>query len=430
MRRWTAGLLAASSVLLLGAAAPESGLSYHVALSEADPTVADFELRQPPRGAVLVAARGGDASAIETPRCGEAAVPAAGGRWTVPAGCAVLRWRVRLADQDAGVDASVPPSSWSARHRFWFLAERHGWLRPSDGAGAGNVTVRVRRRDGQAVERLYAFPTSDEPPFYAVIGFAPARVYAAGGFRLEVFGSAPDFPWMDGIHDAVLATWARWRRDLVPAGVATLSEMALAWLPPPPGAEPGYGGSAGGSAIGVQIVLREGDPDAEAKARAVIGAGAAHEGFHSITGAGAQAWPAWVNESLANHFAIEAARAFLDPADFVWVRRFYVEPRMPGGLLAAQAAYAAGDGDQRTQFYTKGARFWAAIERVLTIPPNGSGRLAALIRASNNFEGVNLNDGAALAAFLDRHSGGAAAPLVDCFLVRPACDRPEAPPSP
>ncbi len=60
----------------------------------------------------------------------------------------------------------------------------------------------------------------------------------------------------------------------------------------------------------------------------------------------------------------------------------------------------------------------------------GTVRLAALIRASNNFAGVNLNDGAALAAFLDRHSGGAAAPLVDCFLVRPTCDTPEAPPSP
>jgi len=427
MRRRRAGLLAAAGLLLPGAAASDPGLSYQVTLSEAEPGVAEFELRRPPPGAVLVAARDGDAAAIAAPRCGETAVPAAAGRWTVPAGCAALRWRVRLADQDGGVDASVPPSSWSARHRFWFLAERHGWLRPADGPGGGHVTIRLRRRDGQVVERLQAFPSNDEPPFYAVVGFTPARVYSRDGFRLEVFGGAPDFPWMDGIHDSVLATWARWRRDLVPAGIATLSEMALAWLPPPPGAEPGYGGSAGGAAIGVQIVLREGDPNAEAKARAVIGAGAAHEGFHSITGAGAQAWPAWANESLANHFAIEAARAFLDPADFVWVRRFYVEPRMAGGLLAAQAAYAAGDGDQRYQFYTKGARFWAAIERVLTSPPNGSGRLAALIRSSNNFAGVNLNDGAALAAFLDRHSGGAAGPLVDCFLVRPNCDAPEAP---
>jgi hypothetical protein len=427
MIRFPRKLLILPAALLLTGAAAGSDLSYAVSLSDADPMVAEFELRGPAAGLVLVPARGGAADAIEVPRCGNQPVPLRDGRLTVPPGCRALRWRVRLVDQDRGVDASVPPSSWSAAHRFWFLAERHGWLRPPGGPAAGTVTVRVRRAGGQVSERRIAFPTGDEPPFYAVIGFDPARAYRRDGFRLSIFGRAPQFPWMDRTHDAVLGIWARWRRDLIPAGVNAPSEMMLAWLPPVPGQEPGYSASAGAAAIGAQIVLREGDPDSEAKARAVILTSAAHEGFHSITGAGAQAWPAWANESLANHFAIQAARVSLAPTDFAWISRFYIEPRMPGGLLAAQAAYAAGDGEQRYQFYTKGARFWAEIERVLTVTPNGSGRLAALIRSSRNFRDVDLANAPALAAFLDRHSQGRAGAIVDCFLVRLDCDAPARP---
>jgi hypothetical protein len=398
-------------------------LSYTVALSERQPDLARFELRGPGKGAVLAPARGGEAAAVEGVRCGRRRLTPRAGRWTVPAGCARLSWRVRLAEMDRGVDASLPPSGWSAAHRFWFLAERHGWLRPA-GPGRGSVTVRLRDRDGRTTERRFAFPSLDEPPFYAAVGGTPSRVYAADGLRLDVHGEPPPFAWIDPIHERMLAAWARWRRDLIPPGVSAPAELALAWLPLPPEAEPGYSASAGAAAIAAQIRLRDGDPDGEAKARAVIAAGAAHEGFHTVTGAGAQAWPAWVNESLANHFAVEAVRAFLDPADFAWVERFHVEPRLPGGLLAAQRAYAAGDGAQSFQFYTKGARFWVEIEKVLTGPANGSGRLAALIRGSGNFRGVDLNDPGALAAFLDRHSGGAAAAVVDCFLVRADCDSP------
>jgi hypothetical protein len=170
-----------------------------------------------------------------------------------------------------------------------------------------------------------------------------------------------------------------------------------------------------------QIRLREGDPDAESKARAVIAASAAHEGFHTITGAAGQAWPAWVNESLANHFAIEAARGFLAPGDRKFLERFYVEPQVSGPLLEAQARYSSGDGEQAQLFYIHGARFWREVERVLTTPASPSGRLAALIKRSNNFAGVNLNDAAAVTGFLDHHSDGRAGPIVRCFLLGQGC---------
>ncbi len=77
---------------------------------------------------------------------------------------------------------------------------------------------------------------------------------------------------------------------------------------------------------------------------------AAHERFHSITGAAGQAWPAWVHESLANHFAITAARDFLAPEDHRWLNAWYVDPEVRGPLLEAQTLYSAGDAGQAQVF--------------------------------------------------------------------------------
>ena len=83
--------------------------------------------------------------------------------------------------------------------------------------------------------------------------------------------------------------------------------------------------------------------------------------------------------------------------------------------------YSAGDGDQAQVFYTYGARFWREIENALTIAPNGSGRLAALIVESDNFSNIDLNSADEIASFLDRHSDEKARPIVRCFLLDEDC---------
>ena len=392
---------------------------YAIAIDAAQPAFADVTLtvRQAPEA--LVPARAGDGSGLSDVRCADGrAVVRSGGRWLPPPGCTQFRWRVALDPLDGrGLDASVPAAAYSARQAYWVLPERDMLLRAS-GAG-GTATLSLRRTDGGRIVRRYRLPSDQQPPFYAVVGTRPAASYVREGLALSVYGAPPAFPWMDAIHADVLAAWNRWRRDLV-AGPSP-DRIDWAWVEPAASQEPGYNASAGAEAIVSQIRLRDGDPDAEAKARAVIATSAAHEGFHSLTGAAGQAWPAWVNESLASHFAIEAVRGFLSPADFRFVERFYVEPELHGPLLAAQAAFAEGDGDQAQLFYIHGARFWREIEAVLHVPPNGSGRLAALIHSSRNFAGVDLASAGALAAFLDRHSAGRAGPIVRCYLEGQGC---------
>lgn len=417
--------------LLLGlaacATAPEDSSSpaaapahdYAITVDDGRPGIARVRLALPQPPAELVPARDGDGAGISAVRCQDGRPAAAvERRWRPPPGCRIFLWEVALDPIDGrGLDASLPTAAYSARHHYWILPERDSLLRAS--AGGGTASVALRFADGRLIDRRYFFPSTTQPPFYAVLGDRPSALYAAEGMTLRVFGAAPDFGWMEAIHGQVLASWARWRRDLVVG--PSPSQIDWAWVQPPADLEPGYNASAGAEAIISQIRLREGDPDAESKARAVIATSAAHEGFHSLTGAAGQAWPAWVNESLASHFAIEAARGFLAPADFRFVELFFIEPELRGPLLAAQQAYSAGEGGQAQLFYLHGARFWREIEAVLTNPPNGSGRLAALIRDSRNFAGIDLNDSSALADFLDRHSGGAAGPIVRCYLEGEGC---------
>lgn len=392
---------------------------YEILIDERRPAQAEVHLALPSVPVRLMTARGGDVAGIGAVHC-EDGRPAKrdGEAWLVPPGCVRVAWTVVIDDIDAtGIDASLPIAAYSRRHGYWLLPERDSLLRADD--RGGSAVVRLRLVDGRSIERRYAFPSNDQPPFYAVIGFRPAREHVGSDFALRVVGAPPDYPWMGAIHRHVLASWSAWRRDLVAGSAPAMIDWA--WVRPSAGAEPGYTASAGAEAIVSQIVLRDGDPDAEAKARVVIATSAAHEGFHTITGAAGQAWPAWVNESLASHYAIEAARGFLQPEDRPWLDAFYLDPEVRAPLLDAQARYSAGDGEQAQVFYTWGARFWREIEKVLTNPPNRSGRLAALLRATNNFSGTDLVNADAIAALLDRHSDGRAQPIVRCFLQGAAC---------
>ena len=419
-RAWAVALLTLSACAT-GAVGPGSphAIDYLIAIDERQPSEAQVRLTLAEAPQTLAPARDGDGEGIVDVRCADGRpAPRQGGRWQAPSGCRELLWTVRLDAIDGrGLDASLPAAAYSARHSYWIVPERDSLLRASGAAGAATVSLRLR--DGRTVVQRYAFPSITQPPFYAVVGDRPATTYSADGVTLRLFGAAPDYPWMEAVHRNVLAAWARWRRDLVVG--PSPARIDWVWVEPPADLEPGYNASAGAEAIISQIRLREGDRDAEAKARAVIATSAAHEGFHSLTGAAGQAWPAWVNESLANHFAIEAARSFLAPSDFQFVEQYYMSPEVRGALLAAQAAYSAGDGGQAQLFYVHGARFWREIEAVLATAPNRSGRLARLIRASGNFSGVDLNDAGALARFLDRHSAGRAGPIVRCYLEGSGC---------
>lgn len=416
---WTATVMAcgcAANALQLPVPPDAPTLAaYEIRIDTDDPGEAEIWLTLSSTPARLTPARDGDGSSVTGVHCEDGRRAVREGRtWRVPSDCIRFTWRIAMKDLDVeGVDASLPVAAYSLRYGYWLLPERDGLLRATDDGGSARILLRLA--DGRTVERRYVYPSNGQPPFYAVIGDRAARTYQNAGFTMRVFGAAPDYTWMEAIHDHVLTSWSNWRRDLL--GGAGPDMIDWAWVQPPADAEPGYYASAGAEAIVSQIKLRARDVDAETKARVVIATSAAHEGFHTITGAAGQAWPAWVNESLASHYAVSAARRFLVAEDHPWLEALYQADDTGASLLDAQTRYAGGDREQAQIFYTYGARFWNEIEAVLTNAPNGSGRLAALIHDTNNFEGVDLANADAVAVFLDRHSGGRARPLVRCFLV-------------
>lgn len=410
---------ACTNVDTLRFAPPPDESSYLVMIDEAAPSNAQIRLSLPSAPPRLYIARNGDAAAISAVTCADGRIAAFDGMsWLAPSDCSEFAWNVALDGiDDVGIDASLPVASYSLKHSYWLLPERGAFLRAANSGGM--LKTSLRGADGRTIENSLMFPDTDQAPFYAVMASEPKHEYSSDGLLLRVFGDPPQYPWMESLHGDVLAQWATWRRDLSADKAPTVIDWV--WVEASPDAEPGYSASAGSEAIVSQIKLRPGDPDAEAKARVIIGTSAAHEGFHTITGAAGQPWPAWVNESLASHFAITAAQAFLEPGDQKWLEAFYIAREARAPLLDAQVRYSAGNGDQAQVFYSYGARFWREIESVLTIAPNGSGRLAALIAESDNFSDIDLNSANELASFLDRHSDGKARPIVRCFLLDEDC---------
>jgi hypothetical protein len=147
----------------------------------------------------------------------------------------------------------------------------------------------------------------------------------------------------------------------------------------------------------------------------------AHEALHSlfefVPGA---ARPVWAAESLPTFFAYQAARRHLSGASLALASEMVSAPA-GHALLNAERQVEGGDDSEYGSFYSRGTRFWVAIERVLNIAPNGSGRLAALIQRTNGMEEMDWKNAESIAAFLDRYSGGRAAPIVRCYLVEDSC---------
>jgi hypothetical protein len=96
-------------------------------------------------------------------------------------------------------------------------------------------------------------------------------------------------------------------------------------------------------------------------------------------------------------------------------------------LLIVEKEVEKGNQSDYGDFYSRGARFWAAIDKVLSVAPNGSGKLAALIRKTNGFAGLDWTNADAIAAYFDRYSRGRAGAVVRCYLTDGGCQQANVP---
>jgi hypothetical protein len=416
--RAKAALLALAMFLLAGAARSR-GLHYEIRLDDRDPMRVDFTLVDPSaREAPLAVPASKEALLVSAPACGGQPLVRNGpGRWTRAAGCAAVSWAARLDDADRGIDSTrPPPGAWSRRRRLWLLTGQLPWLK---GARQGPVPVEIRARIGGGFLTRHVVRPDSGAPLYLAVGM-PATRYRADGFTMNVYGDAPTGERADRLQRLVAATLARWHRDVVPASVTPPDHLDVAWVAAPAGAEPGFFASASSDAVLMQYIPKPDDSDPDAKLSAGVLLTGLHEGFHTLEewiGGGRRTW---VAESWATFFAWQVARQHLDGAPLALASKLVDEPA-DTPILQAGREVENGDETHYGTFYNKGTRFWAAIEAVLDGPANGSGKLAALIRATDGMKGLDWDDADRIAAFLDAHSHGRAGPIVRCYLVQRGC---------
>jgi hypothetical protein len=239
----------------------------------------------------------------------------------------------------------------------------------------------------------------------------------ADGFTIEGYGHLPA-PETDAWQRQLAAIIAAWRRDLLPSDSSFPPQMSYVWLPPPANADPGLSASANTGSVLMQYAPAPDEPVAGPRLKGGILVIGAHEGFHAL--GAVRGAPEWAGEGLATYFAYRGAKPNLDVQSHQLVREMINAPA-DLSLLNLQKAFKAGDGSAYPLFYGKGARFWAAIEQVLTVRPNGSGNLAALIRETKGFEGIAWSDGDQIARYFDRYSQGRARAIVQCFVIEDNC---------
>jgi hypothetical protein len=317
------------------------------------------------------------------------------------------------------LEISHPHSHWNSGNKSWFLSGDLPWIKYK---GQPRTAIHiVLQRTGRTAEQISALPADTGAPIYILAG-GNARHFANKHVIVNHYGAAPTGNRYDHLQTELAATLARWGQDIIPTGELRRSQFNYVWVEQTPGLDPGFYASTGSDAILMQFVPDTSSPHPLDKLEAGILLTGAHEGFHALAGPVSRGKPAWVNESWASYFAYAAAQRVLIGGPLAEAKTLFEEPA-DTSVLHAQAKLDKGDGSNYAVFYTRAARFWAAIDNVLDIPPNDSGRLAALIKSSHGMPGVDWRDPDSIANYLGPHSQGRSKKIIRCYLVDDHCSQ-------
>lgn len=418
MRVTRLSVCAAASALIGGCASTASGaVQYEIRLDDRDPHNVRLSVNNPPKVLRLATPSQTTNAQANSPICdGRALVEAAPAMWDVPERCKRVDWSVWIPaiHETYPIDIAAPKSTWDPEARLWLLTGSFPWLK-SEGQADVGISIVARLR-GKSVVTTASLPVDASIPVAIVIGH-PVRTFVASGFTVQGFGHLPP-PLADPWQRQLASILAAWRRDLLPPGSSPPSRMSYVWLPSSSAGESGLNASANSGSVLMQYRPAPGSEIGGQMLQVGILMIGAHEGFHSL--GAVRGAPAWANESLATYFAYKAAKPYFDQ-EAVQLAEEFVSARADRSLLGLQQAFDVGDGSAYPKFYGKGARFWAAIERVLTTHPNESGRLSELIRQTEGLKGMDWSDGDQIGAYLDRFSDGRARKIARCFLVDAGC---------
>ena len=299
-------------------------------------------------------------SQIEDVRCDDVTIEPVGLNWVLPADCKTANWRISLETAEPG---AVRPS----RQRSLVLDD--GWAVISGPtsllrvAGFDAQTLAITLTTAEGTKASTVAPLHAAPSFY-VLGDPPSVEHESQSASLTYI--ADDLEAIEALVDPALHHQAiKYMREAIGSAQSSqVEDLTVIWF----GAERSraeVSGAAGFDTLIANYVLASDSPTPlEAAAPFVL---VLHEHFHQLA---IGATPHWVSESLANYYAIKAARRILpDDPGVEAARAMFINPDalVPTGMLELQRRIDEdGDRSGYMQFYSAGATFWAQIDDALT----------------------------------------------------------------
>ncbi len=313
------------------------------------------------------------ASQVREVECDGASVERSdAGQWLLPDACAQARWRVeplRFKDAEAGPADQQTFEMESG----WRLVSGPSSILRLQGAAGTPASVRLIPPEGPTT--THALPPLSKPPAFYVLGDAPQRRFDYGGGALLYVG------------DDLGAVTAYVNPDLHARAIGYFSEM-LRLRPEPQSAPPlqvvWFGvprerhvisGAAGADTLLANYILPAEGPDPTEFYRPFVLV--LHEQFHQIQSRAEDLaqQPEWIGESLAQYYALKAARRVFPENDAIQsIYRQYVETPAPieRGLLDVQRQISdEGDYTHYSLFYSQGVHFWNGVDKAIAAASEG-----------------------------------------------------------
>jgi len=302
---------------------------------------------------------------VEGVSCDGAPAERAGDEWILPPSCRTAHWRIPFETAEPG---SVSPSQQRSLviNDAWMLVSGPASILRLSGYENESLPVHISGPHGSGARTL---PPMSAPPAFFAMGEAPSVHYGERSPRLIYV--ADDLQALPALIDPALHYQAiEYMRAIIGADLARDADaLTVVWF----GADRErfeVSGAAGYDTLIANYILPGETPSAfEAAAPFIL---VLHEQFHQLeTGAN----PHWVSESLANYYALKAARLILPDHEGVeqaWA--MFIDPEAPvePGLLELQRRIDEdGDYSGYMQFYSAGAAFWASLDEALSQATGG-----------------------------------------------------------
>lgn len=340
--------------------------------------IVSLDLKPNPVGTVKLISRAeslGTNSQVFDVQCNEREIEkTAEQQWFVPPDCSQVTWKVRF-DQIREAE-NVQPSQQRSLYMpsdWWVLSGATSLLRVQSETSDTPIELNVNRKSSisKTVYNLNA------PPNFYIIGNAPEASFTHDSNKIAYYGEDLETVLSIISPQQHINALNYFKSIIGKTKTRDQNNLSVIWF----GASRDRreaSGAAGYDAILANYIIPEDAPKMEEQLLSLMLI--FHEQFHQMS---AGSHPVWMNESLANYYALKALqKAFPDNLSErkIWNRFINTEVNKSIGLLDIQKQIIEnGNRQNYGLLYTQGASFWFEIDQAIKKSSSGNMSLDSLM---------------------------------------------------